>query len=585
MRYSFSVAAYVHADFLYHTDLAELERGIEYFSRHCPVDKVYLETHRGLYDVPLDKMAQVKKLFAAKGIAIAGGITSTVKIDGVDKNVIFDVFCFTDPAYRRRYLDIVRDTAAQFDEIILDDFFFTACRCESCIKAKGQRSWAEFRLGLMEEVSREIVALARQVNPRCKFVIKYPNWYESYQECGYNPGKQRDIFDGIYTGTESRDPAYSQQHLQRYLSYSIIRLMENTAPGRNGGGWIDQGGSSLNLSFWLEQAELTLFAKARELMLFNFSSLIGAKALPPLGQQLARIDAIVKKAGNPRGAAVYEPFNGDGEDQLMNYLGMMGLALEPSPDFDAGAPMVFLAQSAAHDPDVVSRLLPYVAQGGTAVISSGFFKATLGRGIAEMTSARPTGRHVEGKEYWVDSYYQNRKTFHPGSETIGIEMLDYKTNATWAEVALVSGDCSFPLVLHDFYGKGDLYILNIPENFSDLYKLPKEVVGFIAKLFAGNEPVYLNAAPKYNLYRYDNEVFGVYSFRPWREDLEIVVRGAEYRGIQDIETGEEFPLEYERYRPVKRFDSAKTRPEALERVVRVGMVHGSYRFFRLLKAQ
>jgi hypothetical protein len=582
MRYRFSVAAYVHADFLYHTDVEQIKRGIEYFSRYCPLDKVYLETHRGLYDVPRDKMDQVKNLFAAGGIGLAGGITSTVKIEGADKNVIFDVFCFSDSAYRQRYLDIVRDTAAQFDEIILDDFFFTACRCEDCIKAKGKRSWAEFRLDLMESFSREIVALAKQVNPRCKFVIKYPNWYESYQECGYNPGRQRDIFDGIYTGTESRDPAYSQQHLQRYLSYSMVRLLENTAPGRNGGGWIDQGGSSLNLSYWLEQAELTLFAKARELMLFNFSSLIDAKALPPLGQQLDRIDAIIAKTGNPRGAAVYEPFNGDGEDQLMNYLGMTGLALEPSPDFNPRAPMVFMAQSAAHDPNAVPKLMSYVAQGGTAVISSGFFKAALDRGITDMTSARPTGRHVEGKEYWVDSYYQNRKTFHTGDETIGIEMLDYKTNATWAEAALVSGDFNVPLVLHDFYGKGDLYILNIPDNFSDLYKLPKDVTGFIAKLFAGNEPVYLNAAPKYNLYRYDNQVFGVYSFRPWREDVEIIVRGDQYRGIQDIETGEEFLLEYERYRPVKRFDSAKTRPEVPERVVRVGIPNGSYRFFKLL---
>ncbi|GHU73105.1 permease [Spirochaetia bacterium] len=582
-RYGFNIAAYVHADFLYHTSLEQIAEGIEYFSKYCPVDKVYLETHRGLYDVPRDKMAQVKKMFADKGIEIAGGITSTVKIDGVDKNVIFDVFCFSDPKYRQRYLDIVRDTASQFDEIILDDFFFTACRCEDCIKAKGTRTWAQFRLDLMEEVSKEIVALAKQVNPKCKFVIKYPNWYESYQECGYNPGKQRDIFDGIYSGTESRDPSYSQQHLQRYLSYSIIRLLENTAPGRNGGGWIDQGGSSLNLSFWLEQAELTLFAKAKELMLFNFSSLINAKALPPLGQQLGRIDNILKQTGNPVGTSVYEPFDADGEDQLMNYLGMTGLALEPTPEFDDTVPVIFLAASAAHDKNIVSKLTAYVAKGGTAVITSGFFKKTLDAGITELTSARPTGRHVTGKEYWIDSYYANHKTFHAGSEEIGIEMLDHKTNATWCEIALVSGEFNFPLVLHDFYGKGDIYILNVPDNFSDLYKLPKDVVGFIAKVFAGKRRIYLNAAPRYNLFQYDNDVFGVYSYRPYREDVEVVVRGDEYKAIKDLETGEELSLEYERYKPVKRFDSAKTRDELTERVVRVGMLNGTYRFFKLVK--
>ena len=74
----------------------------------------------------------------------------------------------------------------------------------------------------------------------------------------------------IYTGTETRNACYSPQHLQLYESYSIIRLLENTAPGRNGGGWIDQGGSSDNLSRWLDQANATMLAKAKELMLFNF---------------------------------------------------------------------------------------------------------------------------------------------------------------------------------------------------------------------------------------------------------------------------------------------------------------------------
>ena len=34
------------------------------------------------------------------------------------------------------------------------DFFFTACRCEMCIEAKGKRSWKEYRLNLMEQFAR-----------------------------------------------------------------------------------------------------------------------------------------------------------------------------------------------------------------------------------------------------------------------------------------------------------------------------------------------------------------------------------------------------------------------------------------------
>ena len=581
--YSFSVATYVHADYLFHADLDSIRYGLNYFGQYCPLDKAYLETHRGLYDVPRDKMKEVKALFTERGIKVSGGITSTVKVEGVNKNIIFDVFCFTNKKYREEYMRIVRECAQLFDEIILDDFFFTACRCQECIAAKGEKSWDRYRLDLMEEVSKEIVALAKSVNPKCNFIIKYPNWYESYQANGYNPEKQKDIFDMIYTGTESRDPKFAQQHLQRYLSYSLMRLMENIAPGRNGGGWIDQGGSSGNLSYWLEQMELTLFSRGRELMLFNFSSLIDSCALPPLGQQFARVDNIVKKLGNPTGAVMVEPYNADGEDQLVNYMGMCGFAFELKPEFDPNASSVFLTASSAHDPAMIDKLKAYVASGGVALVTSGFMRETYDTGIKDMTTARFTGRHVTGKEYWVDSYYGNHKTFHTGSEPIGIETLNYKINASWCEVALVSGDFNVPLVLHEFYGKGDLYILTTPANFSDLYRLPKGVLGFIGKLFAGDRLVYLNAEAKYNLFMYDNDIFGVYSHRPCMDDLEIVVRGDKFNAIEDIETGDVYETEYPLFEPSKRFDSAKTRPDLQERIVRVRFLNGRYKFFRLIK--
>ena len=55
---------------------------------------------------------------------------------------------------------------------------------------------------------QRIVSLAKRVNPNINFIIKYPNWYESYQATGYNPGMQKDVFDMVYTGTETREPFY-----------------------------------------------------------------------------------------------------------------------------------------------------------------------------------------------------------------------------------------------------------------------------------------------------------------------------------------------------------------------------------------
>ena len=58
-------------------------------------------------------------------------------------------------------------------------------------------------------------------------VVKYPNWYEHFQGSGFNLEHGPMIFDGIYTGTETRDPVITDQHLQQYESYQIIRYFEN----------------------------------------------------------------------------------------------------------------------------------------------------------------------------------------------------------------------------------------------------------------------------------------------------------------------------------------------------------------------
>jgi hypothetical protein len=102
-------------------------------------------------------------------------------------------------------------------------------------------------------------------------VIKFPNWYEHFQGLGYDLDQEPKIFDGIYTGTETRDPEITDQNLQQYESYQIIRYFENIAPGRNGGGWVDTF-SIRYIDRYAEQLWDTMFAKAPEMMLFEWSA-------------------------------------------------------------------------------------------------------------------------------------------------------------------------------------------------------------------------------------------------------------------------------------------------------------------------
>ena len=139
---------------------------------------------------------------------------------------MFDTFCYNDEYMMDTLKQVSELNAKVFDAFILDDFYFNNCTCDTCRKEKEKYnqehgiedgSWQAYRSHRMYEASLEyVINPAKAINPNCKITIKYPNWMESYQETGYDPILQKEIFDEIYTGTETREPVYSAQHLQRY---------------------------------------------------------------------------------------------------------------------------------------------------------------------------------------------------------------------------------------------------------------------------------------------------------------------------------------------------------------------------------
>ena len=189
-----------------------LQTTFDTISARLGVDKVYLETHRDTVIAGEETIAQARAFLNARGVRTAGGITLTVN----ERNR-FETYCYTRPEHRQKVRKIVEYTARLFDELILDDFFFTSCKCASCIEAKGAQSWTAYRLALMAEAAQDLViGPAKAVNPRCKVVIKYPNWYEHFAGLGFNLEAEPPLFDGLYTGTETRDPHFGHQHLQAY---------------------------------------------------------------------------------------------------------------------------------------------------------------------------------------------------------------------------------------------------------------------------------------------------------------------------------------------------------------------------------
>ena len=271
-------------------------------SQQVKVGKIYLETHRDMVVADRETLMKAKRFFRDKGLIVAGGITITV-----NESNQFETYCYSNPEHRIKLKGVVEYTAGLFDEIILDDFFFTNCKCERCIRAKGNKSWTQFRLELMDEAARSLIlGPAKAINPKIKMVIKYPNWYEHFQGLGFNLETEPKLFDGIYTGTETRDRT-GDQHLQEYLGYSIFRYFENIKPGGNGGGWVDTYGGRYP-DRYAEQLWLTLFAKAPEITLFDFGqlqrSIRSSDRAPWQGQKTSfDFDAMMASTVSPVGNA------------------------------------------------------------------------------------------------------------------------------------------------------------------------------------------------------------------------------------------------------------------------------------------
>ncbi len=528
------------------------------------VSKIYLETHRDHTLVDEATLQRAIAFFKERGLQVAGGITFTIS----EPNR-FETFCYSNPEHRAWVRKVVEYTARHFDEIILDDFFFTSCKSEGEIKAKGTQSWTQYRLRLMKDAAQALViGPAKAANPRVKVVIKYPNWYEHFQGLGFNLEAEPAMFDGIYTGTETRDAVRSAQHLQPYLGYQVFRYFDNLHPGHNGGGWVDTGGAT-TLDRYAEQLWLTLFAKAPEMTLFDFRQLqapiserlrgawhdrrtsfdfdgmmtaysqrAGPNAPPPTfalpaGVALAQVDAFLHELGKPIGVQGYRPFHATGEDFLHNYLGMIGIPIDLRPAFPDEADTVLLTQSAAFDPKIVDRIERHLRKGKSVVITSGLLEALQGKGIERIAEITNTGRKALVRDFQTSGFSPLVSIPDP----ILIPQIGYLTNDSWELVSALAGPNGWPL-LHDAdYGGGHLYVLAIPDNFADLYRLPAPVLNAIRRVITKDLPVRVDGPANVALFLYDNGTFIVESFLDQPVEVQLVVKQSG-EALQDIQSGE-----------------------------------------------
>lgn len=587
-------------------DLHWLDSTWNIISSQVRVDKIYLETHRDLLIVPGETLEQAKKFFLDRGIEVGGGITYTI-----NEANSFETFCYSNPEHRKIVQEIAEHTARYFDDFILDDFFFTSCKSDVEIKAKGTKSWTQYRLELMTEAGQNLVIKpAKRINPHVKVIIKYPNWYDHFQGLGFDLKNGPQLFDGVWTGTETRDPS-SAQHLQNYLGYNIVRYFENLRPGHNFGGWVDSGGSGMGMDRYAEQLWLTFFAKAPEMALFAYNQLTGVALRPEqhrtlwqgqgtsfdydemmkpvnlngqtvipstiarvAGYTLESIDKFVYKLGKPIGIKTYKPYHTPGDDFLQNYLGMIGLPMDEYSEFPTGQQVTLLTEQAKGDPDIINKIKGQLTKGNDVVITSGLLGA-IPEKIADIAELRA------GKYALVNDFGFAGKT----GKDILIKQVLYQTNDSWETVSagrpLTGGVSGYPIVLRASYSKGNLYVITIPEDFGDLYEYPAGVLNAFRQILSKDLDVRIDAPAKVGLFVYDNDMFIVESFLDEPATVRVNTTGDITR-ITDVLTGAATDKQPETDEGASIF-GRRFRPDNKNNVFRVTLAPHSYKVFKAVR--
>src|SRR5947207_6488656 len=254
-------------------DQLSSEQGLNHAIDWCKrtgVTKAYVESFRDGYQVDRAALQNAKQRLSAAGLIVAGCVTPTqvAKLSNGWKSI----GCYTDRATQEKIQAIFEYAAGLFDEIMIDDFWFTDCTCPECDAARRARtvtigdrtfpvngnSWEEYHCELMVRVSQERVLVAsKRVNPKTRLIIKYTQWYENYHERGYEVIRETADFDRIWVGTETRN--YNDRHwggTPQYEGFFIMRWLGGIGGPKCGGGWFDPFGTTE--ATYIEQARQTI---------------------------------------------------------------------------------------------------------------------------------------------------------------------------------------------------------------------------------------------------------------------------------------------------------------------------------------
>jgi hypothetical protein len=296
------------------------------------------------------------------------------------------VSCYTNEKTAAEFEKVFEFTASIFDLIMIDDFLFTECTCEECVAARGDKTWSQFRCDQLVKFSQDhIIKVAKAKNPQAKIIIKYPLWYDSFHDRGYEVVRQSRDYDFTWVGTETRDYNYDVKPggEVQYNAFFIMRWLDGIGGGKAGGGWIDALGTTPKT--YVEQARQTVLGNGKEIMLFHYGNLLtdsntygGWPGTPTANisafrQELPLLFDLARSIKDKPLKGVYLPKlpNSDNvnERNIFSLLGMLGLPLVPGHEFAGEYGSAIYTTHALKEPGLSGKLSGILASGKQVLIT------------------------------------------------------------------------------------------------------------------------------------------------------------------------------------------------------------------------
>jgi hypothetical protein len=426
------------------------------------VSKIFLEGRRGDQYVPPAVLREIRDDFRKRGFLVSGGIMySAGKNWAVKTSARGGWLNFQAEKTQRDVAQYFTENAAVFDELLVDDMFGTDDASPESDRARGSRSWSEYRRDLLATVIEPLMLKsARAVNPSVRLIIKYPQWYDWFHMMGYDPPRMSGLSDQTWVGTETRNPlTASMGFVQPTEGYINYRWFSSIAGKKVAGAWFDHG--DCTAQNYVDQAYQSVLAGSPELTVWSIETMMeGSHPGDPLLQKaLPELFELADKVHGRsiRGISYYKPAgsDGDGNLYLMDYLAMIGLPIVPEASYPAASRIAILGAQAASDPEVLAHMKQHLSRGATLVLTPDLLHR-LGKAATEMAGVHVLGQTRIGTADGVEIKGQQVSLTTPLEMDLGLE-----APAGEVLISASSGDNRVPLLTSHKVGSGRILVLNV----------------------------------------------------------------------------------------------------------------------------